>query len=75
MPIYANRGGDSGVISYDIGPESITVTFHDRISYVYNYAATGQSNVERMKKLAIAGEGLNSFINFNVSKMYASKFG
>ena len=73
MPGYANRGGDSGVVAYEIGTESITVTFHDGASYLYNYEITGQSNVEHMKALANAGQGLNAFIDTNVRKNYASK--
>ena len=73
MPVYANRGGDSGVVSYEIGADSITVTFSDRASYLYNYQATGRSNVEHMKTLARDGEGLNAFININVRKQYAAK--
>lgn len=73
MPVYANRGGDSGVVSYEVTADSITVTFQDQASYLYNYAATGQSNVEHMKALAIAGQGLNAFINIHVRKLYPRK--
>ena len=73
MPAYANRGGDSGVVSYDIADESITVTFRDGASYLYNYSAPGRSDVEHMKTLANAGEGLNSFIGIHVKNNYASK--
>ena len=73
MAIYANLGGDSGVDSYEIGPDSITVTFQDGATYLYDYAATGQNNVEQMKELAKVGQGLNSFINRNVRKNYAAR--
>ena len=73
MPGYANLGGDSGVASYETAPDSITVTFKDRASYLYNYAVTGSSNVEHMKTLANAGQGLNAFINTYVRKLYARK--
>ena len=73
MSIYANSGGNSGVISYETGPDSITVTFHDGATYLYNYAVTGQNNVEQMKALAKAGQGLNAFINITVRKNYAAK--
>ena len=73
MSIYANSGGDSGIISYEPGPDSITVTFQDGATYLYNYAVTGQNNVEQMKALAKAGQGLHAFINITVRKNYAAK--
>ena len=73
MPRYANRGGDSGIVSYEISDASITVVFSDGTAYLYTYASTGQSDVEQMKALAQAGEGLNEFINRHVRKRYAQK--
>ncbi len=73
MSTYANLGGNSGIVSYETGSDSATVTFHDGSSYLYNYAATGQNNVEQMKSLAKAGKGLNSFISINIRKNYAAK--
>ena len=73
MERYRNRGGDSGIVTYEIGPDSITVKFSDRSVYLYTYQSAGRANIERMKRLAIAGEGLNSFINRCVRKDYASK--
>jgi len=70
---YRNLGGDSGVIAYEIEAESITVEFMDSSIYLYNYTATGQQNVDRMKVLAEAGRGLNSFINTYVRKAYSRK--
>ena len=72
MKRYRNRGGDSGVVAYEIGPTSITVKFSDAV-YLYTYQSAGRANIERMKRLAIAGEGLNSFINRCVRKRYAKK--
>ncbi len=64
MQTYKNIDNDSGVRGFEIAPTSITVWF-DRTqkSYTYSYQSAGQSNVEQMKQLAIAGEGLNAFIN------------
>ena len=73
MKRYRNRGGDSGVVAYEIGPTSITVKFSDGSIYLYTYQSAGSANIERMKRLAIAGEGLNSFINRRVRKRYARK--
>lgn len=73
MQRYANRGGDSGVIGFEIDDQSILVEFSDRSRYLYTYGATGRSNVEKMKDLARRGEGLNEFINRHVRKKYARK--
>jgi hypothetical protein len=73
MERYRNLGGDSGVVAYEIGGDSIMVQFHDGSLYLYNCQSAGSNNIEHMKELAIAGEGLNSFINRVVRKGYASK--
>ncbi|MBV6410687.1 MAG: hypothetical protein GAKPKEKM_01509 [Rhodocyclaceae bacterium] len=73
MDRYKNLDGDSGVVGYEIADTSITVGFRDGSIYLYTYQSAGAENIERMKKLAIAGEGLNSFIIRVVRKGYASK--
>ncbi len=71
---YKNLGGNSNVRAYEIGSDSITVQFGDGSIYLYNYQSAGRDNVERMKSLAIAGRGLNSFIMRYAKKSYASKW-
>lgn len=73
MERYRNRGGDSGIVAYEIGPDFITVKFSDRSVYLYTYRSAGRANIERMKRLAIAGKGLHSFINRRVNKKYARR--
>ena len=73
MPRYANRRGDSSVVAYEIDEDSITVEFEGGARYVYTYQSAGSANVEQMKRLAIAGEGLQTFINRVVKKGYAKK--
>lgn len=73
MDRYKNHGGDSGVVGYEIADTSITVEFRDGSIYLYTYQSAGAENIERMKKLAIAGDGLNSFIIRVVRKGYASR--
>ncbi len=73
MERYKNLKGDSGIDSYKIGPDSITVYFSDGAVYRYTYQSTGKANVEQMKKLATAGEGLNGFINTVVKNDYSRK--
>jgi hypothetical protein len=73
MDHYKNLGGNSNVTAYEIGNESIAVQFGDGSVYSYTYLSAGRDNIEHMKELAIAGQGLNSFINRVVKKLYASK--
>ena len=73
MERYANRGGDSNVFAYEIEPSSIKVQFGDGAVYLYTSLSAGAANLEQMKQLANAGQGLNSFIGRVVRKGYASK--
>ena len=73
MQSYRNLGGDSGVSGYETSEDSITVRFSDGSVYLYTYHSAGMSNIEYMKQLASAGQGLNSFINRHVRKRYARK--
>jgi hypothetical protein len=75
MEKYQNLSGDSGVVAYQIGGDSITVQFEDGGTYVYNYASAGRQNIEQMKRLAKAGKGLSTYIVRNVRKKYASRLG
>ena len=73
MTPYKNLGGNSGVVSYELAADSISVMFGDGWVYRYAYASAGARNIEHMKTLAQAGRGLNAFINTTVQKAYASK--
>lgn len=73
MERYKNLGGDSSVIGYETGLDWIKVQFNDGWIYLYTYQSAGRENIEQMKKLAISGQGLNSFIMRHVRKAYASK--
>lgn len=55
----------SGVVSYLIDNESITVKFINNKKYKYTYSSTGKLNVEIMKNLAIQQQGLSTFISQN----------
>lgn len=73
MKQYMNRDEDSGVVGFETGTDFIRVQFKDRSVYLYTYASAGNYNIEQMKSLAEAGEGLNSFIMTHVRKKYARK--
>lgn len=68
---YADIDNDSGVDSFEINNTSITVWFKGTArSYTYSYGRAGQVHVEEMKRLALSGDGLNAYINYNVKNEY-----
>lgn len=79
MQTYKNLSGQSAVESYEIGEDFIVVKFKapsrtGGTLYKYTYASTGRDNVEHMKALAEAGEGLATFIGTPaIRKSYESK--
>lgn len=73
MERYQNRGGDSGVVGFEIGDDSITIQFRDNSLYLYNSIHPGQVMVDHMKMLARAGQGLNSYISRTVRKNFYQK--
>ncbi|MDZ7692355.1 MAG: hypothetical protein U5K69_14670 [Balneolaceae bacterium] len=70
MKPYKDLDGDSGVAAYEIGDQSIKVQFKSGSAYLYTYASAGAGHIEKMKQLAKAGDGLNSYINRNVKNDY-----
>jgi hypothetical protein len=70
---YKNRSGDSGVTAYQLGRDSLLVQFKNGTIYSYTYASAGRKNIEHMKRLAVAGQGLSTFISQHVSHRYAAK--
>jgi len=71
MQRYKDIDGDSGIKGFEINETSITIWFDGTSrSYTYSYGKAGQHHVERMKQLAIAGEGLNAYINHHVKYKY-----
>lgn len=73
MERYKNLGGNSNVTAFEAGADYIKVQFGDGSVYLYNYQRPGSGDVNRMKGLAVAGQGLNSYISRIVRKNYASK--
>ena len=73
MTKYKNLSTNSGVSEYEIQDEGIIVRFKTGSTYLYTYGSTKQNNIETMKKLAISGKGLSSFISKVIKKSYASK--
>lgn len=62
MQQYKNLGENSNVSAYSIGANYIDVQFDGGRVYRYSYDSAGAAKVEQMKKLAVQGCGLNSYI-------------
>ena len=73
MRRYANLSGTSGVVAYETGPDFIDVRFREGGTYRYTHASAGPVHVEQMKKLAVAGRGLGTYISRHVREAYASR--
>lgn len=64
MTKYLNRTGESNIDCYEILANYIEVLFFKSNKiYRYSYLSASKEAVEVMKKLALSGHGLNSFIN------------
>jgi hypothetical protein len=73
MQRYKNLSGDSGVVSYELGPGAIAVEFSNGDVYVYTNRSAGKSNIAQMQKLAQEGCGLSTFISQNVHDRFEQK--
>ena len=65
MEHYANVNVISGVYAFELGDSWIMIQFKDGSIYRYSYEKAGMGYVEKMKKLAKSGRGLNSYILLN----------
>lgn len=73
MERYKNLNGHSGITRYNITPKSITVEFNHDTVYRYTYSSAGRLIIEKMKKLAILGKGLNTYISRTVREKFDKK--
>ena len=73
MDRYKNLSGRSGVSAFEFGADSITVQFQGGATYLYNNASAGASHIAQMKQLAMAGSGLNSYIDRFMYRSFAAR--
>jgi hypothetical protein len=59
---YQNLSGNSGIVEFKNQPDFIIVRFDRGDLYVYMSERLGRRHVEEMKRLAVAGQGLSSYI-------------
>ena len=62
-----------GVAAYQILDDAIILEFKDGRTYRYNYLRPGKRHVEEMKKLAVGGSGLTTYVNQHVRDNYYSQ--
>jgi hypothetical protein len=65
MEKYNDLTGKSGVSYYKIGKDYIDIRFRTDPSSIYRYTnrLSGEKHIKIMKKLAISGEGLSTYIS------------
>lgn len=73
MQPYSNLSGISAVQAFEIGDRYIDIRFKDGTVYHYSYVIPGRASVEDMKRLALVGLGLNTYINQHVRRKYATR--
>ena len=62
-PYKSKSHKKSGVTAFRIGKDHIVVEFNHSEIYTYTYGSAGKPAIEKMKALALAQEGLSTFIS------------
>ena len=65
---YGDISGRSGVAEYEIGEDFIRIWFADGRGYEYNSLKPGKEHIDEMKRLALSGRGLTTYINKHVMR-------
>ncbi|HKX84017.1 MAG TPA: hypothetical protein VJL58_07355 [Pyrinomonadaceae bacterium] len=72
MNTYKNLSERSGIDAYEVGTSFIKIRFKGSSNiYVYDASSPGLVHVERMKKLAVVGRGLATYVNQNVKREFS----
>lgn len=73
MVAYKNVDGKSKVARYHMAKDAMTIRFVDHSEYIYTNQSVGPETIAKMKKLALSGKGLGTFIETNVKDRYSRK--
>jgi len=73
LTLYKNIHRLSSILAYEIGDESIKIEFVSGAVRDYTYENVGKDHVEAMKKCAVKGKGLGSYIMNNEYHFMAIK--
>lgn len=71
--VSSSTGKRSGVCGYEYGDDYIAIHFTNGSVYTYTAQSCGVDHISKMKRLADAQSGLNTYLTRNKPK-YASKF-
>lgn len=74
MQPYKNSGNLSWISAFEIGEDYIKVQFIDGAVHMYTNDSAGIKHIQKMKKLAILGQGLGNYIDNQVRNLYAKKY-
>lgn len=72
MQPYKNSGNLSWISAFEIGDDYIKIQFIDGVIHLYTNGNAGIKHIQKMKELAIAGKGLNNYIDKYVREMQAN---
>lgn len=71
---YKSQNPDAGVSNFEILPDGVILEFTDgECRYLYNAEKPGLVHVNEMKRLALAGDGLTTYVNQQVGDNYAAR--
>jgi hypothetical protein len=71
---YENLNPSAGVVSYEMLEHAILLEFRGgRFRYLYDATKPGAAHVAKMKRLALAGRGLTTYISQHVRENYAAR--
>ena len=73
MQKYAGQTRRGGVVAFEVGPDWIDVQFTSGWVYRFSHQRPGALRVDRMKSLAMSGQGLSTFISRHVKNRYESR--
>lgn len=73
MKRYRDLTGHSGVEAYEILDDAIVVAFKGGGVYRYDVRHPGRLAVAVMKRLAVEGRGLSTYITRNIGDDFAEK--
>lgn len=71
MQPYKNKR--SGIKGFEIHESNIILQFQDGGGYLYDYEKPGKKHVEQMKRLALKGKDLATYVNQHVRENYKAK--
>jgi hypothetical protein len=63
MQRYKNLSGKSNIHAFELLENGIIVQFNDHSQYTYQSVKVVTTNLTEMQRLAVYGQGLNSFIS------------